>query len=247
MRQLDQEILAMFFVMQEAQRQRLWMQRIWHPTTFRWAGGPPKVTHTGSIRKQALDDLGFGPSHYDRMLVAERDAKTELEQLATEHPLAEHFEEIRGLGSYLCGSFIAAGGDIERAPRVSSFWRGMGLDLVDGVPPRRERGKRTVRPLPAYPHVTRVGEQIRHAILRSRGVLKSMYDTVRAEVDAKNVDRKKIWNHKGALRIVQKRLYACLWREWRLAYDLDAPDPYAFAILHHDDGHRLRIEDFYEK
>ena len=250
MRALDERLQRAYFRLEEAQRQRLWMQRVWHPELFNWAkpSGPPAMTETKRIRQEELSRLGFGEAHYDAMMMAEKQAHEYLVSLAAEHPLAPHFDRISGLGMYLCGAFIAAGGDIDRAPTVSAFWKGMGLDLLpDGTVPRRMRGSRDVeRRIPCLPHVSRVGEQIRQQIPRSHGRLREWYDHFREQVDAKNPDRAKMFNFKGALRLTQKLLYACLWREWRLAYGLEAPEPYAFAILKHDNGGLITMADFYD-
>ncbi|MBI4132684.1 MAG: hypothetical protein HY473_01105 [Candidatus Sungbacteria bacterium] len=259
----DEEILRAYFRLEEAQRQRLWMQRIWRPETFDWKkrGGPPPMTATKFIRQEELEKLGFGDAHYKEMLRLEEEARAELLRLAKEHPLAPHFDRIRGLSMYLCGAFVAAGGDITRAPTVSAFWKGMGLDVLPhglhtrggkevfppGSVPRRIRGSIDVeRKIPALPHVTRVGEQIRMQILRCQGRMKEFYDRFRAEVDLRHPDRAKMFNMKDALRRTQKLLYACLWQEWRVGYNLSAPQPYAFDILKHPDGGLVRISDFYE-
>ena len=98
------------------------------------------------------------------------------------------------------------------------------------------------------PHVTKIGEQIRQQINRSSGgKLRAVYDRFRAEEDERFPDKVKLFRFKSALRKTQKVLYACLWREWRLAYGLPAPDPYAFGILKHDNGSMIRIEDLYGK
>ena len=248
---LDEQILRAYLRMEEAQRQRLWMERTWHPEHFDWVkrGGPPPMTETKCIRMEELDRLGFGESHYQRMLEMENQAKSELEALVEEHHLWVHFERIPGFGKYLAGAFIAAGGDIQRAPRVSSFWKGMGLDVLpDGTVPRRIRGAKNVeRKLPALPHVTRVGEQIRQQLLRTKGLGKEIYDKEKARYREKYPDKAKMFAHKHGLRIAQKLLYACLWEKWREAYGLPAPWPYAFDILNHDDTGRITIEDFYKR
>lgn len=252
MNQLDEQLLRAYFRMEEAQRQRTWMERIWHPEKINWIkrGAPPPMTRTKEIRREELEHLGFGEAHYQRMRDTEDTTKAELERLASTHPLWEHFRLIRGLGLYLCGAYVAAVGDIERAPTVSAHWKGMGLDVLpDGSVPRRIRGlKKVERRVPAMPHVTRVGEQIREQIKRGGATAKlyQWYRKFRVEIDGRKPDRAKMFNMKHSLRLTQKILYACLWREHRLAWGLDAPDPYAFAILKHADGNLIRIQDFYQ-
>src|SRR5258708_2298755 len=123
----------------------------------------------------------------------------------------------------------------------------MGLDVLpDGTVPRRVRGRKdTPRRVPCLPHVSRVGEQIRQQILRSGGRLSDFYRIFRARANEKWPDRAKMFNHKSALRLTQKLLYALLWAEWRKAYGLSAPEAYAFAILKHDDQSRITIQELY--
>ena len=205
------------------------------------------MTDTKRTRQDELAQMGFGEAHYQRMKAMEEQAYEDINLLASQHPLAGHFEHIKGLGMYLCGAFVAASGDIERAPTVSSFWKGMGLDVLpDGSVPRRVRGRKgTDRRVPCLPHVSRVGEQIRNQMLRSQGRLYDWYILFKERYTAKYPDRPKLFNHKGALRLTQKCLYSALWREWRVAYGLPAPEPYAFDILRHN-GKLITIEDFYE-
>jgi len=101
--------------------------------------------------------------------------------------------------------------------------------------------------VPALPHVTRVGEQIRQQINRSNGELRRLYERYRLFYDTKYPDRAKMFNFKAALRASQKILYACLWEQWRISYGLEAPWPYAFDILKHPNGHRITITDLYDK
>lgn len=257
--ELERNIQKAYFRMEEAQGQRIRMMRIWHPELMTWAkkGLPPQTGETKQIKNKVLDEMGLGPDYYERMVVIERDAKSTLETLAQQHPLWGCFKNIKGFGPYLCGAFIAAGGDVRRCATVSSFWKGMGLDLnPDGTVPRRIRGRKEVeRKIPCLPHVSRIGEQIRQQMIRSGGRTREWYDLFRAQVDAKHPDRVKIWNFKGAQRLTQKLLYSCLWAEWRRAYGLPAPEPYAFAILRHANpagepdpaGRLVTIEDFYDR
>jgi len=262
---LDEKILRAYFKMEEAQRQRLWMQRIWHPETFNWKdkSGPLPITRSTAIKYEEFEKMGFGPEYCERMKTLEENARQELMDFAAEHALWPHFSRINGLSRYTCGAFIAAGGDISRAPTVSAFWKGMGLDILNngiyarngkmiqppGSAPRRIRGNTDVeRKIPALPHVTKIGEQIRQQIVRfsSRSKIGGHYVRFRAMVDAKNPERAKVFNFKDAERRTQKLLYACLWKQWRIAYRLPAPDAYAFDILKHPGDHIIEMSDLYD-
>ena len=113
--------------------------------------------------------------------------------------------------------------------------------------PRKVPGKKdTDRKIPALKHVTTIGELIRTQINLSKGPLKRLYIVHRAKYDARYPDRPKTFNHRAALRIAQKVFYSCLWREWRLARGLPAPDPEAFEILGHPKEHMIHISDLYK-
>lgn len=244
---LDRQIRKVYFTIEECQRQRLRMERIWHPDRFTWHK-PGDVPVTSALKREVLTDLGFGEEFLTRMELTEKEAQRNMKTLVETHCLWPHFKHIKGFSFYLAGAFIAAGGEIERTEKVSSFWKGMGLDILpDGSVPRKTRGRgNTARKVPAIPFVTRVGEQIRQQLLRSKGNAYDMYLKFKAEYTAKYPARAKIFNHKAAQRAVQKRLYSCLWREWRLGNKLSAPDPYAFDILKHN-SQLIRIQDFYDK
>ena len=240
----DETIMRMYFRLAECRYQRTRLQRIWAPETLNSKEPPRPYAYSTIIKYDELRLLGMGPEALRHWTTLEGEAKATLEMLAALHPLAEHFKQLKGFGMYTCGTFVAASGDIERAPTVSAFWKGMGLDLVDGVPPRRIRGKKDVeRRIPCMPHVSEIGEQFRHRILFSSGKVRWWYDEFRKR-EERHVDKAKIFKMKSALRLTQKLLYSCLWREWRLAHGLLAPEPYAFAILQHD-GQLVRVEDFY--
>jgi len=248
---LDEEILRCYFRIEETQRQRLWMERLYHPDKLEWKTNPPEMCRTTHIRLEEISGLGFGEQHYRAMIEIEKDNQKQMKKLVAEHVLWPHCERISCMGHYLTGAFVAAGGDITRAPTVSAFWKGMGLDVLDdGTVPRRIRGAKkgkgkNERRIPALPHVTRIGEQIRSQILRSGSKTKDIYDEYKTFYLDRYPDRALMFNHKAALRISQKLLYAVLWEEWRKGYGLETPWPYAFAILGHPNEHKLSIEDFY--
>ena len=247
---LDEKILRTWFRYEKWEGERLQLARVLHPETFKWKkrGEPPAQSWSTLMKVQEWVAIGWNEELYQKCVAMEAADKAELGRLGSEHPLGEHFAQLYGLSDYLCGAFIAAGGDITRPGSVSSFWKGMGLDLVDGQPPRRTRGSTGDRGIPAMPHVTTIGEQIRQQINRSAGgKLREVYVRFRAEEDERFPEKPKIFRFKSSLRKTQKVLYACLWREWRLAYGLSAPDPYAFGILKHDGGNMIRIEDLYGK
>ena len=145
---LDLKILEAYFAMEWAQRQRLQMERLRHPEKFAWQkrGAPPRTSETTRVRIRVLAQMGFDEAFYQRMMNQEKNAKSVLGDLVQDHPLYAHSRRINafGSGTYLIGAFVAAGGDIRRVPKVSSFWKGMGLDVLpDGGVPRRVRGRRS--------------------------------------------------------------------------------------------------------
>ncbi len=244
----DEGIMRCYMRLEEYQRQRLWLERLFHPEKLKWKDAPPPITETKRIRIDELAQMGFGEEYYQKMLTGEQEADKHLQELVEIHPLWPHFERINGIAYKLAGGFIAAGGDINRCPTVSSFWKGMGLDVLpDGTVPRKIRGARNVeRKVPALPHVTRLGEQIRQQINRTHGNLHEIYLREKAKYLAKYPERQRHYNHKAGLRMAQKLLYACLWKEWREAYNLSAPQAYAFAILMHE-SEPITIKDLYDQ
>lgn len=249
MRVLDEQILRTYFRLEEYQMQRLRFERLLHPEDFKWSGPTPQMSTTKRIRLEELGKTGFGEEFYRRMAEGEQEAKKGIEALTEDHPLWPYLEPIRGWGRYLAGAFIAAGGDIERPGTASAFWKGMGLDILsDGTAPRRIRGRKNVeRKIPAFPHVTRIGEQIRQQMLRQNPFYQELYYQHKADYQARYPEKPKMFAHKHGLRIAQKILYSTVWEKWRQVYGLPAPFPYVFDILKHDSGRRITIEDFYRK
>jgi len=58
-------------------------------------------------------------------------------------------------------------------------------------------------------------------------------------------DKPRLFADKHGLRVAQKILDACAWKVWREAYNLPAPEPYAFDILKHE-GRIIRMSDLYD-
>ena len=248
--QLDREILTTYHQLNKYRQERLRMESLLHPDTFKRTKELPKYTESRDIKLVAIGTIGWDENYYLRMQEGEELAKKNLGDLIEYHPLWEHFQRFpKGFfGHYLAGCFVAAGGAIERCPRVSSFWKGMGLDVLpDGSVPRRIRGKKGVeRKIPALPHVTLIGEQIRAQLLRKGGYAKELYDNFKEQYNEKRPKghEKHAFNHRAALRNAQKCLYYVLWKVWREGYELEAPEPDNFEILV-PDGTLIRIEDFY--
>lgn len=203
------------------------------------------MTRATQIKHEELARMGFGEEYYQQMRYSETVTEKQLCDLVEKHILWPYLQCIKGFGKLTAAKFIAAAGDITRTETVSSFWKGMGLDVLpDGTVPRRLRGKQGVC---ALPHVIRVGEQIRQAFMVANGRLKrEYYDRYRAYYDAKFPDRPKTFNDRAAKRVTQKILYACIWKVWREGLGLPAPDPYAFDLLKHS-GSLVRIQDLYDR
>jgi hypothetical protein len=250
MTRLDEQILRCYFRLEEFQMQRLRFESLFHPEKFDWKkkGAPPKISETKKIRIEELKRIGFDEAFYQRMLEGEENEKEEMGHLVELHPLWEWMEPIAGWGFLTGGKYIAVSGDITRTDTMSSFWKGMGLDIVDGKAPRRIRGRTNVeRKVPAMPHVTRIGEQIRKQMMMQNPFYQELYYKHKADYVARYPDRPPMFAHKHGLRIPQKVLYGCLWMKWRECYGLPAPLPYVFDILKHDSGRMITIEDFYRR
>jgi len=247
MNKLDEEILRCYFRLQEYQDQRQRFQRLLHPEELKWENGPPKMSKTKQIRIEELKGIGFGEEFYQHMVEGEEKEKANLESLVASHPLRELTERIPGFGLLTNGKYIAASGDITVPPTVSSYWYGMGLDIVNGKAPRRIRGRKKVeRKVPAFPHVTKIGEQIRQQMLKQNPFFQELYYAHKADYLERYPKAPKMFAHKHGLRIAQKILYACLFMKWRELYGLPAPLPYAYDILKHN-GRMITLEDYYRR
>jgi hypothetical protein len=247
MNKLDEEILRCYFRLQEYQDQRQRFQRLFHPEELDWENGPPKTSKTKQIRVEELKKIGFDEEFYQRMVKGEKEEKMNLERLVESHPLWEYTQPIAGFGLLTTGKYIAASGDITVPPTQSSYYYGMGLDIVNGKAPRRIRGQKKVeRKVPAFPHVTKIGEQIRQQMLKQNPFFHELYSEHKADYLERYPKAPGMFAHKHGLRIAQKVLYGCLYRKWRELYGLPAPLPYPYEILKHN-GKMIELEDFYKR
>jgi hypothetical protein len=184
-----------------------------------------------------------------RAIVAEYDAiekgiDRELTKLVKGHFMADWIAEQRGIGLPGFARLLGVTGDISRFPTVSKLWKYLGLHVVDGHAPKREKGVPwthtdctfahllTCKPdcktdhhpscIPggvgtAYaPQGRVVCHQIGDAIVKmgGSGPYRRAYDEKKAYYETERPDWSQARRHNAAMRYAVKELVKNLWIEW---------------------------------
>jgi hypothetical protein len=186
-----------------------------------------------------------------RAIVAEYDAiekgiDRELTKLVKGHFMADWIAEQRGIGLPGFARLLGVTGDISRFPTVSKLWKYLGLHVVDGHAPKREKGVPwthtdctfahllTCKPdcktdhhpncIPggvgtAYaPQGRVVCHQIGDAIVKmgAGGPYRRAYDEKKRQYEEGRPDWTQARRHNAAMRYAVKELVKNLWIEWHI-------------------------------
>lgn len=248
MTELEREIVETFYRLEELERRRARLERLWGKTAAeRVKPGPTKA-----IQLQVLTEMGEGEVELAMVLKDREAAKGHLEDLAQQHPLWDNdLRLIKGFGANLAGKLIAASGDITRVTTVSGFWKSFGLDVLpDGTAPRKVRGRKKVeRRLPAMPLVLKVSFLLTRQLMMARGKAYGLYLKERAWYEENRPDWPAWRQHKAARRAMEKIFLSCLLERWCQLSGLPFKEPYIWGILKKDpDGHtRYTLDDFKDR
>lgn len=203
-----------------------------------------------SNRVAAMERDGLGDfAEPARVVVAqyhaiEKAIDRELTKLAKQHFMADWIAEQRGIGLPGFARLLGVTGDISRFPTVSKFWKYLGLHVVDGHAPRREKGVAwthtdctywhlaTCKPDCATDHHPNCGpgipgtayspqgrvvcHQLAEAIVKvgGDGPCRRAYDEKKAYYEAGRPDWSQARRHNAAMRYAVKELVKHLWVEW---------------------------------
>ncbi|HWJ39583.1 MAG TPA: hypothetical protein VNT29_00550 [Candidatus Limnocylindrales bacterium] len=140
------------------------------------------------LRIQAANRDGFSgewlkplDKALDEVTSIEEGIDRHLERLAKDHPAAAWIKETRGVSLRMIGRVLSIVGSLDRFPNVAKLWSYLGLAVVNGRAPRRERGKK----LRFAPEGPMMAYRISSSIVKTGGPYRVMYDRKRAEYDAR--------------------------------------------------------------
>lgn len=184
-----------------------------------------------------------------RAIVAEYDTiekaiDRELTKLTKQHFMADWIAAQRGIGLPGFARLLGVTGDISRFPTVSKLWKYLGLHVVDGRAPRREKGVPWTHTDCTFGHLAAckpgcatdhhpncvpggigtayapqgrvVCHQIGEAIVKvgGDGPYRRAYDEKKAYYEAERPDWTQARRHNAAMRYAVKELVKNLWIEW---------------------------------
>lgn len=213
-----------------------------------WDVQKERIGASNRVAAMERDGLG-GYAEPARAVVREYEAiekgiDRELAKLAKQHFMADWIAEQRGIGLPGFARLLGVTGNIDRFPTVSKLWKYLGLHVVDGHAPRREKGVPwthtncqgghllTCKPdcatdhhpncLPdgigtAYaPQGRVVCHQLGEAIVKvgGDGPYRRAYDEKKAYYEAARPDWSQARRHNAAMRYAVKELIKHLWIEW---------------------------------
>lgn len=173
---------------------------------------------------------------FDGFKVLEKDiGKTVAKLLKYEPIYTLYLSNILGVGPGISGELITRIGDPGRFDTISALWSYMGLGVVNGKAPKRQRGQKA-----AWNHRLRMvvlGRMVPQFIKlkNNHGCFgRQLYDQYKAfymERDGESLTKMHIENR--ARRKVGKVFVSCLWVAWRRIKGLSVSEPYAMKLNGH--------------
>ncbi|SFU94871.1 transposase [Alicyclobacillus macrosporangiidus] len=125
------------------------------------------------------------------------------------HPQWPWLESVRGVGPVLAALMMAEIGDVTRFRSIPALWRYAGLAVKEGKAERRQRGVAT-----AYnPRLKTTMYLVGTRMIMHRSSYREVYDRYRDVYDGRGWV--KAHAHLAAMRQMEKRFLADLWRQGR--------------------------------
>ena len=202
-------------------------ENIWKPS------GVLRCTWCGSlnVRPNPKVDKYIENVALPRLLLEEEFYEKQMKKMVHDHPVWEWAEQVKGVGETSLGRMLSKT-DIRRCTTLSKFWAhcGFGLD-AEGKPQRKHAGEKITYNKELQSNCVMVGKQL----MLAQGAYYQQYLKFK---DSRNgLTPSHAQNH--GFRLMIKLFLAHLWETWRIAEGLEAPQPYAFAILKHPNEHYI--------
>lgn len=124
--------------------------------------------------------------------------------------------------------------EIERFPYPSSLLKYFGLDVQNGVAPRKREGVK----ITWSPKCRTLSWKIGESFVKTKGFYRLLYQQFRINVEAASPDLTKLHRFNRAKRHTVKVFLCHLFDRWYRLRGLEPPKPYSLAVLKHQ--HELR-------
>lgn len=153
-----------------------------------------------------------------------------IESLAESLPIWPEVEKIRGVGAFGLGLIIGEAGDLSRYANPAKLWKRMGLAVgADGKAQRRIKGiarggktkhENTLAAIAQgfSPRRRALMHNIGDSLMKlNDGIYRQLYGERKAtELERlPEIKGRRLWAHRRALRVIEKRFLLDLWRMWR--------------------------------
>lgn len=206
----------------------------------RWEPNPElelcPYCHSGSSEPSPKDDLYIRQIAIPRLCAEEEIAEGYLRKVMEQHPVWPWASRVSGVGPTSLARIVGRT-DIRRVETVSEMWAHAGWGLnPDGRIQRKRKGEVINYNAQLKSAYVMLGQQFVLAGDTYHGIFAHSRDETYAHLPPGHA-------HNRAFREMIKLFAAHLFKMWREAEELEAPDPYAFAILRHPEGHMIRPEE----
>lgn len=224
-----------------------------------WDLQKERIGASNRVAAMERDGLG-GYAEPARAVVAEYEKiekaiDRELTKIVKRHFMADWIMEQRGIGLPGFARLLGVTGNIDRFPTVSKLWKYLGLHVVDGHAPKREKGVPWTHTDCTFEHLLTctpacttnhhpncvpggigtayapqgrvVCHQLGEAIVKvgGDGPYRRAYDQKKAYYEAERPDWTQARRHNAAMRYATKELVKNLWIEWHTRRGQGGFDP----------------------
>lgn len=170
-------------------------------------------------RIEAMRRNGDTPDHYTVMLdtleqlkVNEHAVDLHLTRLVRRHFMADWIKQAPGIGLPGFARLMGVTGPLDRFATVSKLWAYLGMHVVDGVAPKRQKGVKGNW----SPQGRVLCHQIADSIVKlNRGKYRAVYDVRKARTGESHPEWTQAHRHNDASRVAVKELLKDLWVEWQ--------------------------------
>lgn len=167
----------------------------------------------------------------------EAELNEDITEVVKDHLMYEQLICVKGIGPMMAAKLLSLI-DIERCNTVSGLWRYAGLAVINGERERPVKGEKLHYNKRMKALLFNIGEQM----LKARSPYAVIYYEWKEYYTENKPDWTQMRRHLAAFRKMNKVFLEHLWRRWRIAEGLPAPEAWIFDIGGH--ANYIRPEDY---